>query len=227
MSDTTHFDLQTELTRLPFYMDLTPQECELLSASADVRTFDKGTVLHDRSTECLGLVRVLSGRARTTMTSPDGREVTIYSLGPGDDDVLTATCVVSQITFDSAMVTDERTQALVVPAPTLRRLRDENVYVRCWLYELSTRRFSDAMWTMQQILFMRADQRVASGLLDEYARTGTVRLAVTQDQLARSISSAREVVSRVLKRMEADGLLRVGRGCIELVDLDGLYRVIG
>lgn len=221
------FDLSTELASLPFYERLTEAERVLLATTAGMRTFDKGAVLHAHGSECLGLVRVLCGRTRTTMTSPDGREVTIYSLGPGDDDVLTATCVISQLTFDSAMVADERTQALVVPAATLRKLRDGNIYVRCWLYELSTRRFSDAMWTMQQILFMRADQRVASGLLDEYARTDSTHLVVTQEQLARSISSAREVVSRVLKRMESDGLLRVGRGYIDLLDLDGLYKVIG
>lgn len=82
------------------------------------------------------------------------------------------------------------------------------------------------MWAMQQILFLRMDQRIATGLLDEFARTGDSHISLTQDKLARQISSSREVVTRMLKKMEKEGLLKVGRGCIELLDVDGLDNLL-
>jgi len=83
-------------------------------------------------------------------------------------------------------------------------------------------RFSDAMWTMQQILFHGFDRRLAAFLLSEADRLGKNELRMTHEDIARYISSAREVVARMLKRFAEDGLLRVNRGSIVLIDRKGL-----
>lgn len=215
------------LSTLPFYQHLSDRDKAEVEQRAQIKPFHEGDVLHDHHAECLGMVTVLAGRTRVTMQSDDGREITIYSMEPGDTDILSASCVINQITFDSMMVADTDCEVLIIPAAVVSRLEKKNIYLHSYIYELTAQRFSDAMWTMQQILFLRMDQRVASGLLDEYARTDDVHIHLTQEKLARQISSSREVVTRVLKRMEKDRLLEVNRGCIELLDTDGLEKLLG
>ena len=81
------------------------------------------------------------------------------------------------------------------------------------------------MWAMQQILFLKMDRRLALFLLGEYERTGSAEIRMTHEQIAVHISSAREVVARMLKRFEADGLVRLRRGSIVLVRPETLRAV--
>lgn len=157
-----------------------------------------------------------------TIQSMKGKEVTLYHLEEGDIDILSASCVINQLTFDPLMVADTDVTVMVVPATVMSILNKDNIYVHSFIYETTARRFSDAMWTMQEILFLKTDQRVASFLLNEAASHDNLHLNITQEHIAKSISSAREVVSRVLKRMVKDGLITMNRKCIEIIDEEGL-----
>ena len=96
------------------------------------------------------------------------------------------------------------------------------LYVRCFLYELATKRFSDVMWAMQQIMFKGLDRRLADFLLAEAERTGSNTIRMTHGQIAQHISSAREAVARMLKGFSEDGLVELKRGAITLRDTGGL-----
>ncbi len=220
-------EIKKLLQELPFYEKLTEDQKRRMESRSMVRHYEKNSILHDHQAECLGMVVLLEGQLRVTMQSDDGREVTIYTMEPGDTDILSASCVINQITFDSMMFAAKDSDVLIIPAAILAGMKEENVWLQNYIYEIGLHRFSDAMWTIQQILFMKIDQRVASALLDEYARTDDTNIALTQEEIARTISSAREVVARTLKRMEKDGLLKVGRGNIELLDPDGLEDLLG
>jgi len=104
-------------------------------------------------------------------------------------------------------------------------LREQNLPVRCFLYELATQRFSDVMWAMQQILFKSLDRRLATFLLAEAGRTGSSTIRMTHEQIAQHISSAREAVARMLKSFSEDGLVALKRGEIVLRDVDGLMKL--
>ena len=95
---------------------------------------------------------VLSGEIRTYLLSEEGREVTLFRLYPGELCVLSASCVISQITFDTQMTAGMDTEVLIIPANIIAALKEKNLHVRCFLYELATKRFSDVMWAMQQIM---------------------------------------------------------------------------
>ena len=108
----------------------------------------------------------------------------------------------------------------------METLAQQNIYARCFLYELATARFSAVMWSMQQVLFARFDRRLATFLLNEYERTGNAEIRMTHEQIAQHVSSAREVVARMLKRFASDGLVEMRRGAIRLSDPDGLRRLL-
>ena len=139
--------------------------------------------------------------------------------------MLSASCVISQITFDTQMTAQRDTEVLIIPANIVAMLKEQNLAVRCCLYELATARFSDVMWAMQQILFAKFDKRLAGFLLDEYDKTGRPEIRMTHEQIAVQISSAREVVARMLKRFASDGFVEMKRGSIRLKDIDGLRNI--
>mgnify|MGYP004641203949 FL=1 len=210
------------LEQLPFWPSLSERERDMVRRSAVLRRYEKGALIHDGGNECLGMLLLLSGEIRTYLLSDEGREVTLYRLYAGDVCVLSASCVISQITFDTQISAQQETEVLIIPASIVAALREEDLSLRCLLYELATQRFSDVMWAMQQILFKGLDRRLAGFLLDEAERTGSSTIRMTHEQIAQHISSAREAVARMLKNFSEDGLVSLKRGAITLLDRSAL-----
>jgi CRP/FNR family transcriptional regulator len=97
--------------------------------------------------------------------------------------------------------------------------------VKNFALETAVQRFSDVMWVMQQIVFMRQDQRLAIFLLDECAANNSNSVTMTHEQIARHLGTAREVVTRMLKHMSADGIIEVTRKGINIFDKQKLRDV--
>ncbi len=214
--------MESVLERLPFWKLLTDSEKELVQQNAVIRLYKKGTRVYSSERECLGMLFVMQGEMRTYLLSEEGREVTLFRIYPNDLCVLSASCVISQISFDTQMSAQKDTEALMIPPNIVLLLKEKNLSVRCFLYELATKRFSDVMWAMQQILFKRLDQRLALFLMQESQRLGTDTIHMTHEQIAQQTSSAREAVARMLKQFSEDGLVELKRGAIRLLDQKGL-----
>lgn len=219
-------DISTYLNSYEFWPHLTEDEKLELSLNAVERAYPSGSTIFDSESECLGLVYVISGSLRTFMMSDEGREVTLFRLGKGECCILSASCVIKEISFESFIAAEEDTRLLIINAGTVMRIRQQNIYFRCFTYELATRRFSAAMKTMDNLLFLKIEGRLASFLLSEYERTGIKEIKMTHEQVAQYINSAREVVARTLKRFVQGGLVEVRRGVIILRDMEGLKNLI-
>ena len=217
--------MENILNKLTFWTSLTEQEKEILRKSAVIRRYEKGSFIHSSDRDCLGMLFILSGEIRTYILSDEGREITLFRLYPNDLCVLSASCVISQISFDTQMTARQDTEVLIIPPNITALLKEQNISVRCFLYEQATERFSEVMWAMQQILFKGLDQRLAAFLVEECERTNSNTVRMTHEQIARNISSAREAVARMLKQFTQDGLVELKRGEIIIKDTDGLKRL--
>lgn len=217
------------IERLPYWDALDENERKLLRGSAVLRRYESGSMLYGGcdGESCFGMVYIVSGEIRAYILSEEGREITLFRLGDGECCVLSASCVISQISFETQMAVTRDAELLIVPSSVFGRLAESNIKVRCFLYELATERFSTVMWVMQQILFSRFDKRLASFFLDQYDKTGLKEIRMTQEQIAQNVNSAREVVARMLKQFAADGLIENRRGRIILKDTDGLLKIAG
>lgn len=215
-------DREACLRKLSYFDRLTDGERQMISEYWVERSYKKGQLIHACNRECLGQMLVLTGEIRTFILSEEGREVTLFRLRPNDTCVLAASCVISQITFETQMVAVEDTTVLILSASLFERLMNENIYVRCYLYESLSARLNSAIFTLQQILFTGFDRRLASFLLSEYERTGSREIKMTHEQIAQDTGSAREVVARMLKRFSTEGLVEFRRGTVTLKDIDGL-----
>ena len=182
--------------------------------------------MHGCDGQCLGMIRVQTGRLRACMLSDDGREITLYRLTDGDACVLAAACVIRQITFEVQLVADAPTELLILGAHVFQQLTAENIYVECCMYRLATERFSDVMWAMQQLLFTSFDKRLAQYLWDEsdHARAP---VRATHEQIARDTGAVRETVTRMLRHFADDGVVSLGRGTVTVTDAQKLRSLAG
>ena len=208
----------------PFWERLSAEErADILRSAAPV-SYQKGECVHRSDMGCTGAVLVLSGLLRVYIVSEEGREVTLFRIRRGEPCVLAASCLLDAIQFDLVIEAAEQADAIVIPAGVLQPIMESNPYVGLYMYRQATERLSEAMWMMQQILFMGADRRVAIFLWEETADKGQSALRMTHGEIARNIGSAREVVSRVLKYLAEEGAVSLGRGLVELADPEKLRK---
>ncbi len=194
----------------PFWNKLGEIDKETLIRSSQHIHFKKGTNIHDGN-ECTGVILIKSGSLRLYLLSEEGKEITLYRLFPGDMCMLSASCVLENITFDVLVDSEENSECIVVGGCAYEDVNRRIPEVKIFTQEVALSRFSDVMWVMQQILFMSMDKRLAIFLLDEAAKTGSDTVKLTQEQIAKYMGSAREVVSRMLKYFASEGLISSSR----------------
>jgi len=190
----------------PFWDRMSAEDQATFLRSSHHVHFKKGTNVHDGN-ECTGVILIKSGSLRLYLLSEEGKEVTLYRLFPGDMCVFSASCVLSSITFDVFIDSEENSECVVVGGCAFEALSNKMTEVKLFAYETALSRFSDVMWVMQQILFMSMDKRLAIFLLDEVAKTGGDVVRLTHEQIAKYMGSAREVVTRMLKYFASEGMI--------------------
>lgn len=209
--------------------ELSTKEQEGLLKNSQLIHYKKGVNVHGGDATCAGLIFILEGSLRTYMLSEEGREITLYRLKHGDICVLSASCVLSTITFEVHIDAEEDTKALLVSSSHFSDLFEANKNIQCFSYKLATERFSDVMWAMQQILFMSMDKRLAIFLWDEIASQSAQKepkLHYTHEQIAKYTGSAREVISRMLKYFSDEGIVNVSRGDLTIINKEKLRKLI-
>ena len=202
---------------LPFWDGLPEHDREFLCQHSAVATYPKGKTLHDGN-ECSGVIFVRTGSLRVYILSESGKDVTLYRLHAGDMCMLSASCVLQSITFDVFIDAEQESQCYILSGPAFLAVSERNPQVKIFALETAVSRFSDVMWVMQQILFMGVDKRLAIFLSDEATRTGCETVTLTHEQIAKYIGSAREVVSRMLKYFANEGIVRVSRKDVTILD---------
>ena len=211
---------------LTFYEKLNDSQKRTIADNAILKRLKQGYNVHSSAEECTGLIIVRSGELRVYMLSEDGREITLYRLFENDVCVLSASCVIESITFDVFIDAEEDSEIIIVNSGALNEIVSDNIYAECFMLKKATERFSEVMWVMQQILFFKADRRVAIFLIDEMNKTKSAMLNITHDKIARYIGSAREVVSRILKYFEREKIVKIHRGGLEVIDKTALMKLI-
>ena len=203
---------------LPFWNRITPEQQRELSKNTRQVSYKQGENIHGANHSCPGPIIVRSGKVRAYMLSDQGKDITLYRLFPNDLCMLSASCVIDAITFQVFIDAEVDTEAVLINPNVFSRLSKGNVYVENFALQTATARFSEVMWTMQQMLFMSFDKRLAVFLTDELARTGGDTVSLTQEQIAKYMSSAREVVSRMLKHFSSEGIVEISRGEVKVID---------
>ena len=202
----------------PIWDKLTPQQQAHLLDVLHPLQAKAGTVLHDGSMECLGLLLIRSGQLRVYTLSSEGREVTLYRLFDRDICLFAASCVMPDVQFDVMIEAEKDCQLWVIPSCLFKNFMEESAAVANYANQLISSRFSEVMWLMEQIMWKSFDKRLAAFLLEEAVVEGTQELRITHERIANHMGTAREVVTRMLRYFQSEGMVKLTRGTVILTD---------
>ena len=206
----------------PIWNKLTADQQQRLRDVTDLQKIPKGAVVHDGSPQCKGMVLVKSGQLRAYLLNDEGREVTICRFFDMDICLFSASCVMPNMMFDVFIEAEKDTEIWVIPACLYQNLMDESLPLSNYSHALITNHFSEVMWLMEQIMWKSFDKRLAGFLVEESRIEETTSLKITHEKIAAHLGTAREVVTRMLRWFQSDGMVKLTRGTVELLDPKGL-----
>ena len=144
----------------------------------------------------------------------------------GETCILSAACVLQSLEFESQITAEVNSDISILPAPILSRLMNANHDVERLVYKQAVGQYSSVLRTMQQIIFLSLEKRLATFLLEESQRRKSDSFSATHEQIARYIGSSREVVTRMLNQFSSRGIVSLGRGTVTVLNPDALESVL-
>ena len=202
----------------PIWDKLAPGHQEMLLDNLTERNIKKGAVIHNGDMDCTGLLLVRSGQLRAYILSAEGREITVYRLFDRDLCLFSASCMMRSVQFDITIQAERDTRLWVIPAEVYRQVMEQSAPAANYTNEVMAARFSEVMWLMEQVMWKSLDKRVAAFLLAEAAIEGTLLLRLTHESIANHLGTHREVVTRMLRYFPSEGMVRLSRGAVEIMD---------
>ncbi len=206
----------------PVWGKLTPAQQSRILGSVMSRTVKKGTVIHNGSEECTGLLLIKSGQLRAYILSEEGREITIYRLFDRDMCLFSASCMLRSIQFEVVIEAEKDTELWIIPSEVYKGIMEESAPVANYTNELMVARFSDVMWLIEQIMWKSLDKRVADFLLEEASIEESRELKITHEAIANHLGTHREVITRMLRYFQSEGMVQLSRGLVRITDEEKL-----
>lgn len=184
-------------------------------------TVKAGTTLFNELQPCDAFPFILSGALRIVKRAENGREILLYTVGPGDACVVSAACLLGRSPYNAVGIVQEDCELLMVPAAAFDALMAIKGF-REAIFALFSQRVLDLMQLVDAVAFQKLDARLARVLI---ARGPEI--AVSHQALADELGTVREMVTRILNGFADRGLVVLGRGSVRVVDAAGLKRVAG
>lgn len=206
----------------PIWDKLNAEEREILQNTTEKVHYKKGDRILT-GLECLGMILVDNGLVRAFITSDEGREITLYRLLERDLCLLSASCLLSNIQFTIHMTAETDTDLWVIPPDIYQHMMYHSLTISNYTHQIMAARLSDVMWVMEQVMWKSFDKRLAAFLLEESSIADSDVLQITHEKIADHLGSAREVVTRMLRHFQSDGLVKLSRGTIQLTDRQSLF----
>ena len=211
----------------PIWSKLTAEQKDLVSSRLISRSVKKGTIVHNGGVECTGLLFVRSGQLRAYFLSDEGRQITLYRLFDLDLCMLSAACIMNSLQFDIIIEAEKDSEFWVIPPDVYKQIMQQSAYVANYTNELMAARFSDVMWLVEQVMWKSLDKRLSAFLAEEAAIEESNVLKLTHENIANHLGTQREVITRMLKYFQAEGIVKISRGTIEITDLIQLNQLSG
>lgn len=209
----------------PIWEKLTREQQNTIQSALVRRDVSKGELIHNGNLDCAGLMLILSGQLRAYILSDEGREITIYRLFDLDICLFSASCVLRSVQFEVMIEAEKDTKLWILPPYVYKQLMEESAPLANYTNELMAARFSEVMWLMEQIMWRSLDKRLAAFLLEESNLENTSRLQMTHEDIANHLGTHREVITRMLRYFQSEGLVRLSRGVVEIADKSKLRKL--
>ena len=206
----------------PAFGSLTGAQLDTFFDEAITRIAPAGTVMFDERNTCQAFPLLIEGTIRVSKVAPNGREMQLYRVVPGEACLLSSSCLLGNAPYSARGIAESDLTVVTLPQPLFTRLLAEHEPFRTYVFSLFSDRISELMQLVEAVAFQRLDQRLAALLLGK----GRV-IRTTHQALAEELGSVREIVSRLLKSFSEQGLVVLERERIEVLNPNGLRAIAG
>ncbi|HIX83782.1 MAG TPA: Crp/Fnr family transcriptional regulator [Candidatus Megamonas gallistercoris] len=212
-------------SHFPAWDKLTSSQQQIIIDNASLLSVKKNSLIQNTSAGCSGILIIKQGTLRIYTLSEQGKEITLYRLNTGDICILSASCVIRDITFDIYIDTLTDCELIQILPCAFSSIMQENIYLEALTYKLATQRLCTVTWAMQQMIFTSFDKRLAEFLLNESHATNSNEINMTHEQIAKLMGTAREVVTRMLKYFSTENYVELTRGKVTILNKKALEKL--
>lgn len=214
-------DMDLERT-FPFISKLDAGLRQEFENACCLKSINQGSPLSDSGTPCQFMTFVLAGCIKIFKLSPEGREITLFRVTPGECCMMSAACILSDKPFPAMAVAEEAVTAVALPGMTFIDLFRKSAALQQYIMGMFANRFEAMAMLVEEVTFDRMDKRLAKFLIQKQ-KYG--KLETTHEAIALELGTAREVVSRLLNDFQKKGYVRLSRGELSIESLDVLLRL--
>jgi len=190
---------------------------EKLSAYGILKSFHEGDVILNEDSNIKAIPIVKSGSIRVMRTDEDGREIFLYYIKAGESCIMSFLGGIHNETSKVKAIAEEDTEILFIPVDKVKLLIKEYPDWLDYIFRLYHKRFEELLEVVNAVAFKKVDERLLNLIRLKCNHTNSHTLYVTHEQLANELGTARVVVSRLLKQMEDEGLVKLGRNKVTLM----------
>ena len=194
-----------------------PEMREKLKAYGFVKTFAEGEVILNENTYIKAIPIVISGSIKVMRMDEEGREMLLYYIKVGESCIMSFLGGIHQDTSKVKAVAEEETEILFIPIDKVNLLIKEFPEWLDYIFRLYHKRFEELLEMINAVAFKKMDERLLDFIKNKCTNNHTSTIAITHEQIANEMGTARVVVSRLLKQMETVGLIKLGRNKITLM----------
>ncbi len=207
---------------LPFYKTLTREEKEEFLQQSQLLEGESGKIIVETGAVCQKVYFVLEGSLRVFQLSEEGREMTLYRAGKGEACLFSLTCIMKEEALNTVTVVEEKARLVGIPSEFFEDLMSRNIEFQRYFLRRLLHKISGLMIRTESVTFRSIEERLAKYLRDHFSSEGFSTLATTHEKIAIEIGTAREVVSRMLKTFQKEGIIKLSRGEITLLSPEKL-----
>jgi CRP/FNR family transcriptional regulator, anaerobic regulatory protein len=204
----------------PVFEAMPPAAVEQALTQAKPVALPAGTLVFEERNACQGFPMLLSGKIKVVKTAPNGRELQLYRVTPGESCIITSSCLLGNSPYSARGVAETDLQLLIIPPAVFEWLLQTQEPFRHYIFTLFSERLAEMMELVEEVAFRKLDQRLAALLLSRGRH-----IQATHQSLAGDLGSVREMISRLLKNFAEQGLVALGREQIEILDAARLRRI--
>jgi len=205
----------------PVLKQLPEEARQIIFSSGHIAVLPNEQMLMKQNQECQFIPMVLSGQLRIYKLSPNGREMTLYRIGPGETCLISIACQIKGEDFPAMAQVEGKTQLFMLPSFICHDVLSSNLAWKDFIITSIYAHLTDVMETLEAVAFDRTDHRLVLWLLEKTDETNSAILC-THEEIAVELGTAREVVSRLLGELKNKGIVTLSRGKIRIKDPEQL-----
>ena len=196
----------------------TPEIREKLKKYGITKKFSEDDIILNENAYIKAIPIVINGSIKVMRTDEDGREILLYYIRPGESCILSFLGGIHNDTSKVIAIAEEPTEILFIPIDKVNELIREYPEWLDYIFRLYHRRFEELLEVVNAVAFKKMDERLLAFIKKKSEMTNNKVINVTHEQLANELGTVRVVISRLLKQMEEEGLVELGRNKITLVN---------